>query len=219
MKNQNFFSFGCICRRQSGDRDTRPLERNFRMVLQDTILHDAFLRWQCRIRQNAMRENLGRPDDGIMPNLGLIEKSEPIGRIITVLCKAPAYSMTSEMRHMFQNTFDPMQRRQQAVQFFSEFYYRTMAEFSDILTATFAPGSEMAKIICGAGTCKLTFECYGQRFNLVCTLLTLAKDTPLFQATWWHNMLFNPDLHPDTQILGFEPNWACSSAEPNIVKN
>ena len=34
-------------------------------------LRDAFLRWQCRVRQMMMRDKMGRPDAGIMPALTL----------------------------------------------------------------------------------------------------------------------------------------------------
>ena len=33
----------------------------------DDPLKQAFLKWQCRVRQMAMRDNFGRPDDGITP--------------------------------------------------------------------------------------------------------------------------------------------------------
>jgi len=39
---------------------------------------------------------------------------------------------------------------------------------------------------------------------------------PLYQATMAHNMLFNPTLPPDTEVLGFEPNWEASSADPDL---
>ena len=190
-----------------------------RATPQTNPLRDAFLRWQCRVRQIAMRENLGRPDNSIKAKFSLNDKTETMGRIITVLCKVPAYSMTAEMRHIVKSIFDPAQRREKAIEFFSETYYQAAAEFSDILTATFEPCSLIAKAISTSGTCRLTFESYGQRFNLVCTVLSLARHNSYFQATWWHNMLFNPNLHPETIIFGFEPDWASSSAEPDIVGN
>lgn len=44
-------------------------------------LRDAFLRWQCRVRQMSMRETFGRPDSAIKPTLTLDSNSEPIGNI------------------------------------------------------------------------------------------------------------------------------------------
>ena len=189
------------------------------MTQQFIPLRDAFLRWQCRVRQISMRENFGRPDDAIKPRLTLNTDSEPIGDVITVLSRTPSYSKTPEMQHMVQSIFDPSQRREKAIQFFSEIYYQKFQQFSDTLTAAFSPNSPVAEAICAAKACSLTFESYGQRFDLDCTVSTLTKKNPLFQATWWHNKLFNPHLLPGTVILGFEPDWSRSSAEPNITTN
>ena len=182
-------------------------------------LRDAFLRWQCRVRQISMRENFGRPDGAIQPRLTLDSDAEPKGNIITVLSRTLSHSKTPEMRHMVQSIFDPSQRRDKAIQFFSEIYYQKFQQFSDTLTAAFSPDSPMAEVICAAKACSLTFDSYGQRFDLDCTVSTLTKNNPLFQATWWHNKLFNPYLLPNTVILSFEPDWSRSSAEPNISAN
>jgi len=180
-------------------------------------LRDAFLRWQCRVRQMMMRDNMGRPDDGIMPTLTLADASEPMGHIITVLCKGPAHSKTPEMRHMATRTQDPAQTRESALKFFSEFYYQKGSEFSDILTATFPPGSEGAQSIRRADRCTLSFDAYNQRFDLDCKVWKLAAKNPLWEATYWHNALFNPSLPKETVILGFEPDWDKSTADPNLV--
>lgn len=185
----------------------------FGMTQRDNPLRDTFLRWQCRVRQIAMRENMGRPDDAITPALTLPGETKPTGHIITVLSKAPPYSKTPELQHLFRRTHDPAQRREKAIQFFSETYYQKAREFSDILTATFPPGSPGAAAISAAGNCTLAFEAYGQRYDLLCKVWTLDKTDPLYQATWWHNMLFNPNMHPNTVIFGFEPDWDHSTAE------
>ena len=128
----------------------------------------AFLKWQCRVRQVAMRDNHGRPDDSITPALFLPGETEPMGHIITLLNKSPGYSVTPELLHMAKKTNDPAQRRDQALQFFSATYYQKAAEFSDILTATFPPGSPGAATIRGAENVRLRFEAYTQVFDLTC---------------------------------------------------
>lgn len=187
------------------------------MTPQPHPLRDAFLKWQCRVRQMAMRENMGRPDDGVMPEVILAGKTEPMGHLITVMSKLPAYSKTPEIMHMVKRTNDPAQRREKALQLFSETYYQKAREFSDILTATFPPASEGASEIRRAGGCTLTFSAYNQRFDLHCKVWRLAQKNPLYQATWWHNQLFNPVLPGDAVILGFEPDWNASSAEPSPI--
>lgn len=180
-------------------------------------LRDAFLRWQCRVRQIAMRENNGRPGDAITPSLKLPGEREPMGHIVTLICKSPGYSVTPELMHIARKSNDPAQRREQAIRFLSAAYFQKPKEFSDILTATFPPASPGATKIRQAGRCTLLFEAHAQRFELDCKVRYLRGNNPLRAATWWHNKLFNPDLHPDTEILGFEPDWEGSAADPPIA--
>ncbi|MGD1925295.1 MAG: hypothetical protein ACFB03_14070 [Paracoccaceae bacterium] len=180
-------------------------------------LRDAFLRWQCRIRQMMMRDDRGRPGDAIMPALTLPGATEPMGHIITVLSKGPAHSKTPEMRHMAQRTNDPASIREAALKFFGEFYYQKATEFSDILTATFPPDSPGAAAIRRAERCTVTFDVFNQRYDLDCRGWKLTAKNPLWQSTYWHNRLFNPTLPENTVILGFEPDWKTSTANPSPV--
>ena len=88
--------------------------------------------------------------------------------------------------------------------------------FSDILTATFPPQSPRVAAIRKAGHCRLVFSGYGQSYQIECKIWALTKKNTLYQATFWHNLLFNPALHPDTMILGFEPDWTKSKSEPLV---
>ena len=180
----------------------------------DHPLRKAFLRWQCRVRQMSMREQDGRPDDAIMPAVILPGEDEPMGHIITVMSKSPGYSVTAELVHMSAKTNDPAQRRENALRFLSAGYYQKGEEFSDILTATFPPGSPGAAQIHAAGECRLLFDAYAQKFDLHCKVWRLAQHNLLHQATIAHNKLFNSALPPGTEVLGFEPNWAASTSDP-----
>lgn len=182
----------------------------------DHPLRGAFLKWQCRVRQIAMRDGQGRPDDAITPALVLPGQAEPMGHIITVMNKSPGYSVTPELTHMAAKTNDPAERRSKAIEFLSSSYYQKHREFSDILTATFPPASPGAATIRAAKRCTLVFEAYSQRFDLGCKVWRLAPHNPLHQATIAHNALFNPMLPPGTEILGFEPDWDASTSEPPV---
>lgn len=177
-------------------------------------LRKAFLRWQCRVRQMSMRDADGRPDDAIMPAVVLPGQDAAMGHIITVMNKSPGYSVTAELVHMSAKTNDPAQRRDAAIRFLSAGYYQSAEEFSDILTATFPPGSEGAAQIHAAGQCRLVFDAYAQQFDLTCKVWRLAPHNLLHQATVAHNKLFNPAMPPDTEVLGFEPDWKSSSSDP-----
>jgi len=179
----------------------------------DHPLRQTFMKWQCHVRQINMREAEGRPDDAIMPTVYIDDAAEPLGQIITLMNKAPAYSVTPEFLHMAKKTHDPAQRRTEALRFLSSSYYQKPAEFSDILTATFLPGSEGALKIRRSEVCRLVFEAYSQRFDLTCKVWKLAPHNLLYRATMAHNQLFNPAIPPDTIVLGFEPDWDASHSE------
>jgi hypothetical protein len=176
-------------------------------------LRDTFLKWQCRVRQMAMREHQGRPGDAVMPKVFLPGKDAPIGQIITVLNKTPANSLMPEMLHMARKTNDPAQVRFQAIQFLSATYYQKHRSFCDMLTAVFPPNSPGAAEIRAAETCTLVFEAYAQRFDLCCRVWQLAPVNPLHGATMAHNRLFTPSLPADTVVLAFEPDWSRCSGQ------
>ena len=185
--------------------------------IKNQSLRDGFLRWQCRVRQLAMRDNLGRPDAAISPDVTVKGGSQAIGQIITVLSKWGPYSKLPELQHMAKRTNDPAQRREKAIEFLSEYYYQHASEFSDNLTATFPPGSRLAAALLESGEIKLNFEAYNQRFELHCDTKRLHDSDALYQATWWHNVMFNPGLHPQTIVLAFEPDWDLCSADPIML--
>ncbi|QIE57388.1 hypothetical protein G5B40_19230 [Pikeienuella piscinae] len=190
------------------------LAAEFGIPPERSALRSGFLGWQCRVRQMMMREGGGRPSDAVMPEVTLDGEDAPLGRIITVLSKAPAWSVTPELTHIAKKTNDPMKWREEALTFFSATYFQRPHEFSDILTASFAPGSEGAARLRAAPGVTLSFDAYGQRYDLSCKVWKLARRNPLRAATIAHNRLFNPALHPDADILGFEPDWEKSTADP-----
>lgn len=161
-----------------------------------------------------MREREGRPDEGIMPAVFLRDDGFPLGHIITVLNKAPGHSVTPELNHLNAKTHDPAQRRDLAIRFLGSAYFQKAHEFSDILTATFPPGSPGAGTIRSAEHVRLVFDAYAQRFDIICRVWKLAPRNPLHQATIAHNRLFNPGLPGKTEVLGFEPDWRRSTGDP-----
>ena len=88
-------------------------ENNIRSVLPSD--QEKFVKFQCRARQMIMRDNFGKPDESIMPNLYLDKQKEPICKIITLIHKLPEFSLLSELKHITKKTNDPSQRREQAI--------------------------------------------------------------------------------------------------------
>ncbi len=175
------------------------------------------MKWQCRVRQFAMRQRHGRPDEAVTPLVSLPGQAGTVGPILTVLNREPEHSMTPELDHISGRTHDPAERLEQAVRFLSAGYYQKHREFSDILTATFPPGSATASRILAGGRCVLHFDAYSQRFDIPCHVRRLAGDSPLHHSTLAHNRLFNPGVLPAVEVLGFEPDWVASQAEPKAA--
>ncbi len=180
-------------------------------------LRDGFLKWQCHARLMMLRDHDGRPSDAVTPAVTLPGQPQPMGHVITILNKVPGHSDLPELEHMFRKTNDPAQVRETALRFLSASYYQKHRDFSDILTATFPPGSAGAAQLHAAGRVTLVFEAYAQRFDLACKVWRLAPHNPLHRATLAHNRLFNPAIPAGTEVLGFEPDWAASGSSPDIV--
>lgn len=177
-------------------------------VSETDALRDSFLGWQCRIRQMAVRQNEGRPTPAMAPETFIGDV--PIGPVVTLLLKRPPFSVTPELMHMVKATFDPRQRREKALKFLASSYYQRFREFDDELTALFGPDSSTAEALLGAGECRLVFKQFTQSFDVMCTVRRLDRQDYGFDATFWHNSLFNTNLPNGVQILGFQPDWARS---------
>ncbi len=136
---------------------------------------------------------------------------------ITVLLieRAPSDSIAL-FRHICKKTHDPGKRHDEAVRALSATYYQRPRRFSGILTATFDGDSALATTLLEAGRCVLGFEQFSQRYRLSCAVRDLAQSDPAYQASYWHNAMFNPALPPGLRVLAFAPDWLAAEAEPPV---
>jgi hypothetical protein len=185
------------------------------MAEQQALLRDHFLGWQSRIRQLAMREQGGRPTDGMRPLVTLPGQEEPLGQIITVLVKREPQEITAQMQHIVRRTQDPLQRLEDGMKVLQAGYYQQARGFSDRPTALFAPESEAARLLVHHAACRLDFQQFSQSYRLPCKVLQLDPRDQAWQATYWHNAIFNPNLPPGVKVLEFQPDWAHALAEPS----
>jgi hypothetical protein len=44
--------------------------------------------------------------------------------------------------------------------------------------------------------------------------VALEPGDPLYQASYWHNHLFNPNIPDGIRVLSFTPDWRHSSGFP-----
>ena len=177
-------------------------------------LRAHFLGWQCRIRQYSIRQAGGHPAAGMQPLVLLDDSDSDLGRISVLIVKSQPQEIITQFRHLMRKTHDPAERYNSALKFLAATYYQQPQTFSDEITALFGPDSELADRLLEAGRCRLLFEQYNQRYLLPCALRSLREDDPAFQATYWHNGLFNPALPAGVRVLAFRPDWATGEAEP-----
>ena len=180
-------------------------------------LRHAFLGWQCRLRQMAVREAGGRPTSGMRPRLTLDQEPDELGSITVLILKAEPEESTDQFRHMARRTHDPAERYKAAQKFLAAAYYQGAADFSDALTALFAAPSETVGRRRAAGSCRLHFEQYSQGFFLPCRVREHRPGEPFYEATYWHNSLYNANLPAGVRVLGFQPDWARAEADPPIA--
>ncbi len=185
-----------------------------RLEAAQAALRDHFLGWQCRLRQLAVRQAGGRPTSGMRPEVRLTGGDPPLGAITTLIVRKEPREATAQFRHMVRKTQDPAERYDAALETLAAAYYQRPQEFSDELTALFGPASDLADRLLAVGSCVLDFAQYSQLYRLPCAVRNLAEADPAFQATYWHNALFNPALPGGVRMLGFQPDWARAEAEP-----
>lgn len=167
-----------------------------------------FIAWQCRARQWAMRHAGGRPSAAMRPNLST-RGGEPLADgVIVLLSEHDPSDSTTQFRYLYLKTQDPKDRFNRVMEILQGPYFQHPEEFSDEMTALFAPDSALAARLVELGRCMLHFEEAPHAFRIPCNVKRLPSAHPRYQATYWHNRLFNPGLPPDVQVLMLEPDWA-----------
>jgi hypothetical protein len=149
----------------------------------------------------------GRPTPGMRPRV-LTPLGQELASAITVLVveTEPANS-TALFRYQFQKTQDPIERYDKIVEILAAGYFQQPRNFSDTMTALFGPSSAVAAALLTHGRCTLEFEHFSQAYRIPCAVAELAAGHELYEATYWHNHMFNPNLPPAVRILSFAPDW------------
>ena len=170
-------------------------------------LKREFLGWQCRLRQLAAREEGGRPSPGMRPRVTTREGHEISPGVVVLIVESDSAASTQLFRHQYLKTEDPGERYGKILEILQASYFQQPALFSDVMTALFGAGSAVAERLLSHGRCVLEFEQYSQGYRIPCTVAGLAERHPFYQATYWHNHLFNPNLPARVAILSFTPDW------------
>ncbi|MEM7196589.1 MAG: hypothetical protein AAF402_16800 [Pseudomonadota bacterium] len=169
-------------------------------------LRKQFLGWQCRVRQHVVRKEEGRPSPGMQPSIIIDGKNA--GSLVVLITKDQPAEVTQEFRHIVLKTQDPEARYKSAIKLLSEYYYQYPAEFSDEMTAIFSVEDETADKLVEKGEVNLSFNQAGMFYDLPCTVEKLDEQSERYQATYWHNYLFNPRMPGRVSMVCFRPDWS-----------
>jgi hypothetical protein len=180
-------------------------------------LRGEFIGWQCRLRQLAARQDGGRPSAGMRPRVATPAGDELANGVIVLISEADPENTTQQFRYQYLKTQDPNERYEKVIEFLQAGYFQQPARFSDVLTALFARGSELAQRLLDLGRCVLEFDQYSQGYRIPCAVTRLPQAHPRHQATYWHNRLFNDHLPASVEVLAFTPDWthACGFRDEN----
>ncbi len=113
---------------------------------------------------------------------------------------------TDEFRHIVRKSPDSSQWVKNGLCILSELHYHEDKEFDNRLTALFSLDSTLATVLIEAGECHLKFTQDSIEHAFDFDVLSLNEADELFQATYWHNRLFNPTLPGKVRVLGFKPH-------------
>lgn len=164
-----------------------------------------------------MREEGGRPSQGMRPRV-LDQKGNELSTGVTVLIirESPDES-TQFLKFQVQKHNDPKDVYNKALTFLQSTHYHRAIEFSDEMTALFMTDSTLVRQLLDEGKCQLAFEQFNQSYIIPCTVRKLGEQEQAYQATIWHNRVFNPNLGVNVDIIGFQPDWdeAIKGAAPD----
>ena len=134
---------------------------------------------------------------------------------LTVLInKKDLSELVTEFRYMYKKNADPALRRKDLLKVLVAGYFQQLEEFSDHLTALFPPNSELTNKLLDASNISLYFSQQNQKYIIPCSVQELNSGNLEYQATFWHNSIFNANLPENVRILSFVPDWSMAQASP-----
>ena len=194
--------------------EVETIESDSNQKYERVPIQNHFIGWQCRVRQYAMRNGEGRPTSGMRPDVLLEDGKEVASAVTLLLVPDLLQDSIRQFRFMALKTQDPQERYKKAIQLLSSTFYQNVENFSGLMTGVFSTNSETVNRLTKNQRCVLEFDFQQQKFRVPAGIKVLLKNIPEYEFTYWHNFLFNPHLSPNVTVLGFEPDWSESSADP-----
>lgn len=167
--------------------------------------YQRFISWQCRLRKQGMREFGGRPSPGMSAGVYSINGGDEQSRLSFLILRRDSAQRTAEFRHIVRKTPDSSEWLKNGLRILAELHYDETDQFEQRLTALFSLDSALADALLQAGRCHLKMAEKSIDYAFDFDVRALAEDDELFQATYWHNRLFNPALPGKVRVLCFTP--------------
>ena len=195
---------------EAGSAERNALTENDRLPIQN-----YFIGWQCRVRELALRSEEGRPNGGMRPQI-ILKNGKVVFSAATLLIipDQPDQSIR-QFRFMALKTQDPKERYTKALQLLAARFYQNAEDFSGAMSGIFSRTSEEVKALVKHQYCVMEFDYQQQAFKIPCHVSASPKNEPVYEFTYWHNYLFNPNLSPEVKVLQFKPDWSKTVSDPN----
>ena len=195
---------------EAGSAERNALTENDRLPIQN-----YFIGWQCRVRELALRSEEGRPNGGMRPQI-ILKNGKVVFSAATLLIipDQPDQSIR-QFRFMALKTQDPKERYTKALQLLAARFYQNAEDFSGAMSGIFSQTSEEVKALVKHQHCVMEFDYQQQAFKIPCHVSASPKNEPVYEFTYWHNYLFNPNLSPKVKVLHFKPDWSKTVSDPN----
>ena len=197
---------------EAGTAERNSLTENNRLPIQN-----YFIGWQCRVREFALRNEEGKPNGGMRPQIAL-KNGEVVFPAATLLIIPDHPDQTiRQFRFMALKTQDPKERYTKAIQMLAARFYQKSEDFSGAMAGIFSRFSEEVKALEKDQSCIIEFDYQQQAFKIPCHVSASPKNESVHEFTYWHNYLFNPNLSPEVKVVHFKPDWDKTVSEPTPI--
>ncbi len=152
-----------------------------------------------------MRELGGRPTAGMSAGVYAVAGGDEQSRMNFLIMRTETGDRTRELRHIVRKTPDSAEWMKHGLRILAERHYHDEDQFENRLTALFGLESTLGYALTRAGQCRLKFAEGSIEYEFEFDVVSLDEEDPLFEATYWHNHLFNPALPGRVRVLAFIP--------------
>ena len=180
-------------------------------------IQNYFIGWQCRVRELALRSEEGRPNGGMRPKIALKNGKVVFPAATLLIIPEHPDQIIRQFRFMALKTQDPKERYTKALQLLAARFYQKTEDFSGAMAGIFSRFSDEVMALEKDGYCIIEFDYQQQAFKIPCNVSESPKNDQVYEFTYWHNYLFNPNLSPEVKVLHFKPDWSETLSEPNPI--